>query len=117
MSVRQLMTYHSLVLLYKTLKHKTPEYLYHRVTAGGKFPYKTRQAATCPEGFSFEIQHPVDSGTVRQVTGNKLDLSKNGWCWRSVEMFNTIPDHIRLETNLVNFKKKLKVWVDLNVSI
>ena len=117
MSVRQLMTYHSLVLLYKTLKHKTPEYLYHRVTAGGKFPYKTRQAATCPEGFSFEIQHPVDSGSVRQVTGNKLDLSKNGWCWRSVEMFNTIPDHIRLETNLVNFKKKLKVWVDLNVSI
>ena len=87
------------------------------LSPGGKFPYKTRQAATCPEGFSFEIQHPVDSGTVRQVTGNKLDLSKNGWCWRSVEMFNTIPDHIRLETNLVNFKKKLKVWVDLNVSI
>ena len=55
MSVRQLMTYHSLVLLYKTLKHKTPEYLYHRVTAGGKFPYKTRQAATCPEGFSYRF--------------------------------------------------------------
>ena len=82
-------------------QEKTPEYLYHRVTAGGKFPYKTRQAATCPEGFSFEIQHPVDSGTARQVTGNKLDLSKNGWCWRSVEMFNTIPDHIRRETELV----------------
>ena len=111
------MTYHSLVLLYKTLKHKTPEYLYHRVTAGGKFPYKTRQAATCPEGFSFDIQNPVDSGTIRQVTGNKLDLSKLGWCWRSVDIFNTIPDHIRLETKLIDFKKKLKTWVDLNVSI
>ena len=34
MSVRQLMTYHSLVLLYKTLKHKTPEHLHDRVTSG-----------------------------------------------------------------------------------
>ena len=106
MSVRQLMTYHSLVLLYKTLKHKTLEYLHHWVTVGGKFPYKIRQAATCPEGFSFEIQDPVDSGTVRQVTGNKLDLSKNGWCWRSVEIFNTIPDHTRLETLMYLFKKR-----------
>ena len=117
MSVRQLMTYHSLVLLYKTLKQKTPEYLHDRVTSGGHFPYNTRQAATCPEGFSFNVQHPINSGTVRQVSGNKLDLSKLGWCWRSVDIYNTIPDHIRLETNITNFKKELKTWVNLNVSI
>ena len=45
LSVRQLMAYHSLVLLYKTLSNKTPQYLYEKVSAGGQFPYKTRQGA------------------------------------------------------------------------
>ena len=45
MSVRQLMAYHSLVGLHKTLASQKPVYLYQKITSGGKFPYKTRQAA------------------------------------------------------------------------
>ena len=117
MSVRQLMAYHSLVLLHKTLINKAPQYMHDKVTAGGDFAYKTRQTATCPEGFSFSVQHPTDSGTVRQVPGNKLGMSKQGWCWRSVELYNRLPSSIRLENKLQNFKKRLKSWIEVNISI
>ena len=117
MSVRQLMAYHSLVLLHKTLTNKAPQYMHDKVTAGGDYAYKTRQAAACPEGFSFSVQHPTDSGTVRQVPGNKLGISKLGWCWRSVELYNRLPTNIRLEKKMQIFKKSLKIWVEHNITI
>jgi hypothetical protein len=55
MSVRQLMAYHSIILLHKTLTTKAPEYMYKKVTAAGNFSYKTRQAAECPAEFSFSV--------------------------------------------------------------
>ena len=117
MSVSQLMVYHSLVLLQKTLAQQSPLYLYEKVTAAGQFPYKTKQAAVCPAQFSFDVQHPTDSDTVRLVSSAKLGISKKGWCWRSVEMYNLLPSDIRLEKKLTNFKKRLKDWVTLNTSI
>ena len=117
MSVRQLMAYHSLVLLHKTLAHQAPVYLYEKVTAGGQFHYKTRQAAVCPTEFSFSVQHPTNSGTVRQVSSVKLGISKQSWCWRSVEMYNTLSTELRMEKKLPKFKKQLKNWVGLNISI
>ena len=117
MSVRQLMAYHSLVVLHKTLASQKPVYLYQKVTSGGKFTYKTRQAASCPPGFSFEVNHPTDSGTLRQGSSTKLGLSRKGWCWKSVELYNTLPTDLRLERKLPSFKKRLKEWVATNVSI
>jgi hypothetical protein len=105
MSVRQLVAYHSLVLLHKTLAHQAPVYLYN----------KTRQAASCPPGFSFSVSHPTNNGAVRQASGAKLGISKQGWCWKSVELYNTLPDDIRLERKLPNFKKRSKEWTLLNV--
>ena len=100
-----------------TIENQAPVYLFEKVTAGGKFPYKTRQAASCPPGFSFAVSHPSNSGAVRLRSGAKLGLSKQGWCWRSVELYNTLPTDLRLERKLPNFKKRLKDWVGLNVSI
>ena len=101
-SVRQLLVYHSLVMLQKTLKIKLPAYLDSRITLGGPFPYRTRHAANC---------------TIRQIPGNKKDLYRQGWCWRSIEVYNTLPDHIRLEEKLPSFKTKLRSWVEENVAI
>ena len=117
MSVRQLMAFHSLVLLHKTLEHQAPAYLFKKVTAAGQFHYQTRQTATCPREFSFSVQHPTDNGTLRQVSGTRLGISRQGWCWRSVDMFNSLPADLRLEKKLTNFKKKLKKWVELNITI
>ena len=60
-NIRQLMAYHSLFLLYKTLKSKTPKYLHEKVSAGGQFPYSTRQAAECPADFSFSVHFKSES--------------------------------------------------------
>jgi hypothetical protein len=109
--------HHSLVLLHKTLVNKAPQYMFDKVTAGGNFAYTTRKAAFCPEGFGFSVQHPTDSGTIRQMLGNKLWISKLGWCWRSEELYNRLPTSIRLENKLPNFKKMLKIWIELNISI
>ena len=115
MSVRQLLAYHSLMLLHKTLVNKTPVYLYEKLTASGPFSYSTRQTATCPPGFSFTVNHPTYNGTLRQASGSMLDISKQGWCWRSVQLYNTLPDGLRLERKMPNFKKRLKQWIDLNL--
>ena len=104
MSVRQLLAYHSLVLLQKTLVSQTPVYLYKKLTVEGDFSYKTRQAATFPPGFSFTVTHPTDSEAVRQECGTKNGISKQGWCWKSVQMYNTLPPDLRLERKLPNFK-------------
>ena len=117
MSVRQLLAYHSLVLLQKTLASQAPVYLYNKLTAGGEFSYKTRQAATCPPGFSFTVTHPIDNGAVRHESGSKKDLTKLGWCWKSVELYNKLPADLRLERKLTNFKKRLKEWIGLNVAL
>ena len=42
LSVRQLLVYHSLVVLNKTFANKAPKYMYDKVTAAGKFNYNTR---------------------------------------------------------------------------
>ena len=104
MSVRQLVCYHSVVQLHKTLTHKAPAYLYQRVTTGGTYPYRTRQAA---------------SGQLRQVNGAKteLDLSKMGWGSRAVEEYNKMPPDVRLELSMPSFKRKLRSWVIKNISI
>jgi hypothetical protein len=62
MSVRQLMAYHSIILLHKTLSTKAPEYPYKKVTAGGQFSYKTRQAAECPTEFSLSVRYSNNKG-------------------------------------------------------
>ena len=117
LSVRQLMAFHSIVLLHKTLASKTPRYMYKKVTEGGQFNCMTRQAAVCPVEFSFSVQHPRDNGALRQAGGNKLSIYKNGWCWRSVDLYNKLPTDLRLEQKLSDFKTRLKRWVEENLRI
>ena len=111
------MAYHNIILLQKTLVNKAPEYMYKKVTAPGQFSYKTRQATECPAEFNFSVQHPTNNGEVRQAGGSKLGISKNGWCWRSVELYNTLPTNLRLEQKLPKFKTRLKKWVEMNIDI
>ena len=117
MSVRQLLVYHSLVLLYRVVQMQMPFYLFSKVKAGGEFSYRTRQAAVCPPGFSFEVDHPTDSGSIRPGFYPTLELAKQSWCTRSIEIFNSLPTSLKLEKKLINFKKRLKQWTKLNVPI
>ena len=111
LSVRQLMVYHSLVQVHKTIQHKTPSYLYERVTSqlrlldrGSQYFYKTRQEAR---------------GLLRRVPGTeaKLDLADRSWCWRGAKSYHGLPPSIKLESKLSKFKTKLRAWVIGNIAI
>ena len=54
---------------------------------------------------------------VLQVIQNRLGMSKDGWCWRSVEHYNRLPTDLRLEKKFSKFKTVLKKWLEENVKI
>ena len=104
LSVRQLMVYHSVALLHKTLQHRSPLYLYQKITSNGTYQYSSKRAAAgC-------FRLPLRSQS-------QLDLTKRGWCWRSLEQYNQLPAEIRSEPRTNIFKRKLRDWVKLNVDI
>ena len=102
LSTRQLMFYHSVLQLHKTLKNQAPVYLFQKATEGREYHYRTRQAT---------------GGVLRQGPKAGLDLSRRGWCCRSVEDYNKLPHSLRLDMKLPSFKKKLKEWTKKNINI
>ena len=100
LSVRQLVTYHSLVLVYKVKSEGKPEYLYDRL--GREFSYNTRLAS--------------ENG-VRGMGKIKSELHKNSFIPRSIQSWNSLPSHIRLSPKIVDFKVKLKIWIKSNIEI
>jgi hypothetical protein len=105
MPVRQLMIYHSLVLLYKVLKHQSPSYLYQKVTSGSE-QYNTRQAAETTAALAavgITLQPSVDIC--------ELELSRSSWCWASVKWYRKLPPSLQAESKLNKFKTALKSWV------
>ena len=107
LSVRQLMLYHSLVLLYKTMKYKKPEYLYQKVTSGYHKP-RTRQAAAATLAAAGAPDlHSKDSCD--------LQVARKSWCWNSVYWYNQLPLNLQTEAKLQTFKSRLKQWVSANV--
>ena len=105
LTVKQLMVYHSLIQLHKTIQNQAPTYLYSRVSSqlslleeGRTYYYQTRQHA---------------SGALRQLPGveAKLDLSDRSWCWRAARSYHSLPDRIKRLTKLSKFKTELNTWV------
>ena len=111
MSVKQLVAYHSIVLLHKTLKSQTPSYLFKKVTSSTD-QYNTRQAA--------EYAVPmVAEGAMEQpgVENCELDVTSSSWCWTSVRMYNRLSPGLRAESKLEKFKTRRKDWDAMNIDI
>ena len=102
LTVKQLMMYHSLVQLHKTIQSKKPEYLHNRITKElekrSNYYYKTRQ---------------YTSGALRQIPEleAKLDISQRSWCWRATSVYYSLPLSIQGQPKLSTFKTKLRTWV------
>ena len=94
LSVRQMVDYYSLVLLFKIKQNKKPTFLYDRISA--KFGYNTRLAATggIPENLLFRTEH-----------------AKNSFINRTVKVWNKLPVNLRSCTTEIQFKKSLKSLV------
>jgi hypothetical protein len=107
--VRQLMAYHSLVLLHKTIKQKKPAFLYQKVTSETYQP-KTRQAAAILAALAAAgVPGPP------AIDSSELGLTRKSWCWSSVHWYNQLPLDLISEAKLQTFKTRLKHWVTLHV--
>ena len=102
LSVNQLIFFHTVVLLFKTLENQSPQFLLDM--AGTKYNYETRAK---------------DAGKLRVVSDYKPDNSLNlkSYRWRSSKYWNQLPQDITSTKSLYKFKGKLKVWVLKNIDI
>ena len=97
LNVRQMIAYHSLVLIFKTRQDRRPVYLYNQVSRS--FNRNTRLAET--NGINSQ----------RRINSN---LGKMSFLPRSVEQWNKLPPDIRSLSNILKFKAALKSWVKQN---
>ena len=73
-----------------------------------KFPCRTRIAARA-----------AATNIIHIGPENRLDLelSRNSFRWRATELWNNLPQEIRLIPKIEEFKIQLKLWVTENVGI
>ena len=102
LSVHQLVFFHTVVLLFKTLQNHSPKYLFEM--ASTELHYRTR--AENPGKLRVVADYLPEQG-----------LNWNSYKWRSVRYWNQLPPEITLITNLQKFKIKLKSWVLVNIDI
>ena len=93
MSVWQLIAYHSCMLLWKTVQKHPGSVLLRRIRG------------TRPGG-----EEQLPDGTFDTTTGRTL-LSDLSWRTHSVRIWNRLPVAVRMETNIISFKKILRNWV------
>ena len=102
LSVRQLVFYHSVVQIYKTILTTYPKYIYSKLST--QFPYNTRLAQT-------------DSVRMGEEFKSKLELTEKTFMNRATISYNQLPPKLRKMPKIGDFKKKLKGWVKENVKI
>ena len=100
LSVRQLVLYHSVIMIYKTLMTTYPKYIFSKLSS--EFPYNTRLAQS-------------DSVRMGPEFKSKLELTERSFMNRATVSFNQLPSEFRSETKIETFKIKLKKWVLENV--
>ena len=94
----------SLVLLFKILETKAPQYLFLKLSNQVNLPYRMRSTA------NFRIRLGSDSQA-------GAGLAKNSYKYRATRAWNNLPMDIRNSANINTFKMKLKKWISENVPI
>ena len=102
LSVKQLVHYHSIIQIHKTLATTYPQYIFKKLSSD--FPYNTRLAQSESVRMGLEFQ-------------SKLDITEKSFMNRATCAFNELPTEIRKIAETETFKFKLKEWVMMNCSI
>ena len=102
LSVRQLVFYHSVILIHKTKLTSVPQYIYSKLST--QFPYNTRLAQS-------------DSVRMGSEFKSKLEITEKSFMNRSTVSYNKLPPELRRIEKLEIFKKNLKVWILENVKV
>ena len=83
--VDEMMEFHSLLTLWKILRKQTPKYLAQKFIIGDDWRIST--------------------------SSPRLQITASAFRWRSRQMWNRLPDDIRLLDNISGFKKHLRTWI------
>ena len=62
-----------------------------------------------------KISRGTRSGRMYMLPNYKLSVSKESFLYRSVQLFNRLPEEIQLEENVKLFKRKLFEWIQFNI--
>ena len=99
LSIRQMVDYHSLLLLFKAKSSTKPRYIFFKIAQN--FTRETRLSTT---------------GGIRENRGVKTTLAKKSFLPRTIQIWNEqLPAEIRTEKSISKFKEKLKKWLKENI--
>ena len=101
LSVRQLVEYHSLVLLFKIRSCKKPSYIYKRI--GNETVSNTRQ----------ELNR-VNSRLLRDFRGMRTETARTTFIPRTIGQWNRLPQELRNIEDINQFKCQLRTWIVQN---
>ena len=104
LSVKQLIMYHSLVLVYKTLSQKYPVYLY-KILSSEPPTYRTRFIAQS------------NLRRLRENMNTSHVISQNSFRWRASSQWNELPVNIKTSLSIAIFKTNVKMWIKKNVPL
>ena len=100
LSVRQMVTYYDLVLVYKIRRDKKPVYLYNKLSRMNH--YNTRL-------MTVHMISPPDQ--------LKTKIAKTSFINRAITQWNSLPVELHTIDTLDAFKVKAKLWVRQNIPI
>ena len=102
LSIRQLVAFHRVVLLFKIKYDGKPKYLNEKFSTNPNPSYNTR----------FQ-----DDGQIRKSRIYKKEESKSSFVPDSISVWNRLPTKIRKSENPKIFKTKLKPWIVSNIKM
>ena len=102
LSIRQLVAFHRVLLLFKIRYEGKPVYLYKKFLSNLNPSYNTR----------FQ-----DDGRIRKQRIYKKDESKTSFVPSAINLWNSLPVMVRRSENPREFKTKLKQWTASNIDI
>ena len=102
MSMRQLVSYHRMLLMYSIRKEGKPKYFVEKFCGDNDHKYKTRF---------------VEDAGVKKQRILKNEDSRSSFVPNSIDIWNKLPVEIRKTENVKAFKAKLKPWIKENIKI
>ena len=98
LNVRQMIVFHSLMLLYKVKLYKKPCYLYSQIS--NKFNSNTRLGK---------------NNGIKEHRRIKSTLGRNSCIPRTINHWNSLPPSLRTIPSITTFRLKLRSWVKNNI--
>ena len=110
LSVNQLITYHSLVMVFKMIKSSLPMSMHEKIIRND-YVYNTRTWVHINDG-KYESNFKIGPSK----SADHL-LANRSFRWRASKQWNKLPINLRHSESVQTFKKSLKIWIKANVPL